>query len=143
MYWNNASWRYAPYSAHVEKRSQATAGGNEALADEMLDMLVKGLDNDLETLQRHARHDYHKGLLERVHRLHGSCRYCGVPELEESCYQLESLLKKNDQIDTSDIQGQLKHPFSAIQRLQHWYHKNSYSENKSMESRLPLQTVDS
>ncbi|MET4758904.1 response regulator [Endozoicomonas sp. NE40] len=125
------------------ERSIQLAGGNEALADEMLDMLVKGLDNDLETLQRHARHDYHKGLLERVHRLHGSCRYCGVPELEESCYQLESLLKKNEQIDTSDIQGQLKRLFSAIQRLQHWYHKNSDLENNNIYSSLPLQAVDS
>ena len=98
----------------------------------MLDMLVKGLDNDLETLQRHARHHYHKGLLDRVHRLHGSCRYCGVPELEESCYQLESLLKQDESIDMSKIQTQLKHLFSAIQRLHHWYQENS--ENKNMES---------
>ena len=124
------------------ERSIQLAGGNAALADEMLDMLVKGLDNDLETLQRHARHNYHKGLLERVHRLHGSCRYCGVPELEKSCYQLESLLKQDRQIDTSNIQAQLKHLFSAIQHLQHWYLKHSDSKNKSMESCLPLQAVD-
>ncbi|UYM16530.1 response regulator [Endozoicomonas euniceicola] len=122
------------------ERSIQLAGGNTALADEMLDMLVKGLDNDLETLQRHARHHYHKGLLDRVHRLHGSCRYCGVPELEEGCYQLESLLKQDESIDMSEIQTQLKHLFSAIQRLQHWYQENS--ENKNMESYSHLQKVD-
>ena len=109
------------------ERSIQLAGGNAALADEMLDMLVKGLDNDLETLQRHARH-YHKGLLDRVHRLHGSCRYCGVPELEESCYQLESLLKQDEPVDDPDIQKHLKRLFSAIDNLRSWY-----LENKKIE----------
>ncbi|WP_061509553.1 Hpt domain-containing protein [Endozoicomonas montiporae] len=110
------------------------AGGNADLADEMLDMLVKGLDNDIETLQRHARHHYHKGLLERVHRLHGSCRYCGVPELEESCHQLESLLKQDEQTDNPDVEKLLNRLLAAIDNLKGWYRAHQPHEISAKET---------
>jgi two-component system sensor histidine kinase BarA len=35
-------------------------------------------------------------LIERVHRLHGATRYCGVPQLRAACQHSETLLKQND-----------------------------------------------
>ncbi|WP_372868209.1 Hpt domain-containing protein, partial [Pseudomonas sp.] len=35
-------------------------------------------------------------LIERVHRLHGATRYCGVPQLRAACQRSETLLKQND-----------------------------------------------
>jgi two-component system sensor histidine kinase BarA len=33
-------------------------------------------------------------LIERVHRLHGATRYCGVPQLRGACQRSETLLKQ-------------------------------------------------
>ena len=35
-------------------------------------------------------------LIERVHRLHGATRYCGVPQLRAACQRSETLLKQDD-----------------------------------------------
>ena len=34
--------------------------------------------------------------IERVHRLHGATRYCGVPQLRAACQRSETLLKQQD-----------------------------------------------
>ena len=50
-------------------------------------MLLTGLDSDLHIIRESLEQNDHEALLERVHRLHGACRYCGVPQLEESRYR--------------------------------------------------------
>lgn len=34
-------------------------------------------------------------MIERIHRLHGATRYCGVPQLRSACQRAETLLKQN------------------------------------------------
>ena len=34
--------------------------------------------------------------IERVHRLNGATRYCGVPQLRAACQRSETLLKQDD-----------------------------------------------
>ena len=72
------------------------AAGKEDLAVDMLAMLLAGLDEDRRAIQA-ARdaHDQH-ALLERIHRLHGATRYCGVPQLRAACQRSETLLKQED-----------------------------------------------
>ena len=46
------------------------------------------------TLARDANDN--NALIERVHRLHGATRYCGVPQLRAACHRAETLLKQDD-----------------------------------------------
>lgn len=99
------------------------AGGNRSLAEEMLGMLLDGLPEDLNTIQKSIELKDHNALLERVHRLHGACRYCGVPELMNACQQLETLLKKKNSLKSSKIQEGIKQLTDSIHRLQSWSEK--------------------
>lgn len=64
-------------------------GGNPAIADELLGLMLKDLP-----AQRHAllsaHHDGdHDELRRRAHRLRGSASCCGMPRLEGACQSLE------------------------------------------------------
>jgi len=72
------------------------AAGKADLAQEMLAMLLTSLDADREAIlqARHLRDN--TALIERVHRLHGATRYCGVPQLRAACHRSETLLKQDN-----------------------------------------------
>ncbi|PYC27333.1 hybrid sensor histidine kinase/response regulator [Aquipseudomonas alcaligenes] len=72
------------------------AAGKADLAADMLSMLLAGLPADRQAI-RQAREAGERGaLIERVHRLHGATRYCGVPQLRAACQRSETLLKQDD-----------------------------------------------
>lgn len=72
------------------------AANKADLAADMLAMLLASLEADRLAIT-HAReaNDNH-ALIERVHRLHGATRYCGVPQLRAACQRAETLLKQDD-----------------------------------------------
>ncbi len=72
------------------------AAGKADLAADMLGMLHASLESDRAAI-RQARDDADRAaLIERVHRLHGATRYCGVPQLRAACQRSETLLKQDD-----------------------------------------------
>ena len=78
--------------ANGEAQCYTTAGGNRALADELLDMLLAELPAQRQAIQRaYLDHDM-LSLHSQVHRLHGSASYCNVPDLKDSAAALESAL---------------------------------------------------
>lgn len=103
------------------ERSVRLAGGNKELAREMLEMLLQELKDDRKVIRQHIREGNHKGLLERVHRLHGASRYCAVPRLETCCYQLENLLKQRDSLADPDVKKSVSELRQAITQLQEWH----------------------
>ncbi|MDB5979235.1 MAG: barA 4 [Pseudomonas sp.] len=89
------------------------AAGKADLAADMLAMLLASLDTDREAI-RSAREAHDKlALIERVHRLHGATRYCGVPQLRAACQRSETLLKQ----DSSEAEAALDELSMAINRL--------------------------
>jgi two-component system sensor histidine kinase BarA len=76
-------------------------------------MLLASLDADREAIQQAAQNGDRSALLERVHRLHGATRYCGVPQLRAACQRSETLLKQNDPA----AEQALKELDAAITRL--------------------------
>ena len=72
------------------------AAGKADLAADMLSMLLASLDTDREAIRQARDNRDREALIERVHRLHGATRYCGVPQLRAACQQSETLLKQND-----------------------------------------------
>lgn len=72
------------------------AAGKADLAADMLAMLLASLAADREAIRQAREADDHGALIERVHRLHGATRYCGVPQLRAACQRSETLLKQHD-----------------------------------------------
>ncbi|TRX75579.1 response regulator [Pseudomonas mangiferae] len=72
------------------------AAGKPDLAADMLNMLLASLDSDREAIRQARDGEDRVALIERVHRLHGATRYCGVPQLRAACQRSETLLKQED-----------------------------------------------
>ncbi len=110
-----------PSNSPVDTRKGVElAAGDEALAQEMLTMLIAELDDDLDILQAGWRAKDFSVVLERVHRLHGACRYCGVLELVNVCNRLETRLKKYNTLISPEIQEDFQQLIDAIGRLKEW-----------------------
>ncbi|VVM47160.1 Signal transduction histidine-protein kinase BarA [Pseudomonas fluorescens] len=89
------------------------AAGKADLAADMLAMLLASLEADREAIRCARESNDHNALIERVHRLHGATRYCGVPQLRAACQRSETLLKQQDPKAT----GALEDLDRAINRL--------------------------
>ena len=60
----------------------------------MLAMLLASLEADRDAIRQARNAKDTNALIERVHRLHGATRYCGVPQLRAACQRSETLLKQ-------------------------------------------------
>jgi two-component system sensor histidine kinase BarA len=89
------------------------AAGKADLAADMLSMLLAGLPGDRQAIRQARDSGERNSLIERVHRLHGATRYCGVPQLRAACQRSETLLKQNDPA----AQQALDELDAAIERL--------------------------
>ncbi|MDD2057895.1 response regulator [Pseudomonas sp. GD03860] len=72
------------------------AAGKPDLAADMLAMLLASLESDREAIRAARDAADRNGMIERVHRLNGASRYCGVPQLRAACQRSETLLKQDD-----------------------------------------------
>ena len=89
------------------------AAGKADLAADMLSMLLAGLPGDRQAIRQARDAGERTALIERVHRLHGATRYCGVPQLRMACQRSETLLKQDD----PEAQRALDELDAAIERL--------------------------
>ncbi len=97
-----------------EEEGLRLAAGKADLADDMLGMLLQSLEGDRRTIREARQARDRQALIERVHRLHGATRYCGVPQLRNACQQSETLLKQNH----PDSEAALDELDAAIERLE-------------------------
>ncbi len=79
------------------------AGKKPELANEMLAMLIENLPKDLSELSHLFEQKDFEALLEKVHYIHGACRYCGVPALRQATMEFEILLK-NGKLENLDVE---------------------------------------
>ncbi|UFH48359.1 ATP-binding protein [Pseudomonas sp. KNUC1026] len=89
------------------------AAGKADLAADMLAMLLAGLDDDRQAIRLAHDDRDEEALIERVHRLHGATRYCGVPQLRGACQRTETLLKQQ----SPAAEAALEELDQAIRRL--------------------------
>lgn len=87
--------------------STKLAGNKREFAEEMISLLVKNLTTELGVIEQFYANKKHMELLHRVHRLHGTLCYCGLPRLKTVVTQLESALKSNIMIDLTSLLNQL------------------------------------
>nr|WP_290446751.1 response regulator [Pseudomonas guariconensis] len=71
------------------------AAGKPDLAADMLAMLLASLETDRESIRVARELGDRTAMIERVHRLNGASRYCGVPQLRAACQRSETLLKQD------------------------------------------------
>ncbi|WP_440874380.1 two-component sensor histidine kinase BarA [Thalassotalea sp. PLHSN55] len=75
------------------------AGNKEALAKEMLIGLVKSLPESKQAIEEALACQDSQQLKTLIHKLNGACCYSGVPSLAKITQQLETALKKDDNLE--------------------------------------------
>ena len=63
------------------------------LAREMLQMLIAFMPEVRNKVEEQLVGEQPEGLVDLIHKLHGSCSYSGVPRLKKLCHTLESQLR--------------------------------------------------
>ena len=111
------------------------AGGKPDLAEELFSMLLEQLIQDRRELPALMDAGNREELLERVHKLHGATRYCGVPELRGAAEQLETALKQ----DKDDVRVLFDQFLAAIDRIQHWCEHSNWQALFREEARIKNQ----
>ncbi|PVZ85711.1 two-component sensor histidine kinase BarA [Serratia sp. S1B] len=70
------------------------AANKEDLARDLLQMLVEFLSQVSERVKALLDGESDEGILDLIHKLHGSCSYSGVPRLKQLCFYLEQQLRQ-------------------------------------------------
>jgi two-component system sensor histidine kinase BarA len=104
--------------------SIALAAGKADLAEELFSMLIEHLIDDREAIQEHFENDERDSLLNRVHKLHGATRYCGVPELRHYSESFETSLKLDAEPAYQEFSGLM----AAIERVLTWSENNDWQQ---------------
>ncbi|VAW62297.1 BarA sensory histidine kinase (= VarS = GacS) [hydrothermal vent metagenome] len=73
------------------------AGGNEDLANELFPMLISELPEHKKNLLRAKENNDNDNLKKHIHKLHGGCKYCGVPALRNASANLENIIDQKQQ----------------------------------------------
>jgi two-component system sensor histidine kinase BarA len=78
------------------EQGKQLAGGNEQLAGELFDMLIKELPGHREHIDRAKQSNSLSDLKYTTHKLHGATSYCGVPLLRKLSRQLEDIIDRRE-----------------------------------------------
>lgn len=97
------------------------AGGREALALEMLGLLIESLPESEAGIRRAWQARDNEAMLDGVHYLNGACRYCGVPRLALLVEALETRIRVSG---LSQLEEDVDALFAAIDSLIQWSHSD-------------------
>ena len=95
------------------------------LAEDMFTMLMNSLDKDMEQILEAWEEEKMDVLLEKVHRVHGASRYCGVPALRSTLEQFETALKA---AQTGLLPQMMRQLVGDVKNLQEWTENNDWRE---------------
>ena len=89
--------------------------GNEAMAKEMLQLLVETLPNELKSFQTAYEQRDWQVIKNLAHKLHGATCYCGVPRLKQACTHLETYLQTPERNQREELYQQLLKEIETLQ----------------------------
>lgn len=95
------------------------------LAEDMFTMLLDSMSKDMEVAMEAWEEENLDLLLEKVHRIHGATRYCGVPCLRSTLERFETSLKSGNSGDYPALMRQLTEDAAT---LQNWAHTNNWRQ---------------
>lgn len=93
------------------------ANYKQDLACDMFSMLLQSLQRDSAAALEAWEAENFDELLEKVHKIHGACRYCGVPRLRSAVCNFETELKSADRQQLPD---HMRHFMAEVDSLQQW-----------------------
>lgn len=70
------------------------ANNNQDLANELLELLIESLPQAQIDITNSFTANNYDDFYHQVHKLHGSCCYCGVPRLKKAAASLEKIIKE-------------------------------------------------
>lgn len=89
----------APLSVIDWNSALKQAANKPDLAQDMLSMLIDSIPELILLVDSAVNEDIdHDTLLHHIHKLHGSCSYCGVPRLKKICAVIEQALRSDQTI---------------------------------------------
>ena len=97
------------------------AGGREALALEMLGLLIESLPESEARIRRAWQARDNEAMIDGMHYLNGACRYCGVPRLALLVEALETRIRVSG---LSRLEEDVEALFAAIDSLIQWSHSD-------------------
>lgn len=105
-----------PNTVHWDEAlAMERAGHNAALADEIKQLLREDLASEKAAIWAAAKAQEWPQVLEKVHKLHGGCRYSGAVEVEAAAAALETALK--NQANAEELTAFTQHFIAAIEAL--------------------------
>jgi len=92
------------------------ANNNKELAFDLLKMLVSEIPKNKKNIMNMFNTNNYQELKDIIHKIHGSCCYCGVPKLKEAAHELENYLikTKDKELSESDKLRELVNNFICI-----------------------------
>lgn len=91
-----------------------TVGGNQALLDEMLSILVDGFSEEMTKLEKYYSEANWDGIQAIAHKIRGATSYCGTLRLKEACARLEKYIMNGQRELASDLYKQLLTEIEAV-----------------------------
>ena len=101
------------------EQGKKLAGNNQELANEIMEMLIKRLPKDLESINQLSQIPDYLALRNEVHKLHGAICYCGTPRLKATLMRLETDLKNNIMVDLPYLLDRLNDEVQSV--LDHYH----------------------
>lgn len=92
------------------------SNGNADLAIELMQKLIASLPDYLTKIRKLFETNQLEELEAIVHKLHGACHYCGVPELRSASKHAEKAIK----LDLDSLPKEIETLINAIHKLQNW-----------------------
>ncbi len=97
-------WRTRPQFTHFDLRTLnwelclTQANHKTELALEMLQMLQDSLPETMSTIETALGENAQSTMLSAIHKLHGASCYCGIPNTQRLCQEIESALKHHTRV---------------------------------------------
>ncbi|WP_419811244.1 ATP-binding protein [Bacterioplanoides sp.] len=101
------------------------ANYNLELAIDMFSMLLNSLQRDSDAALEAWELEDFELLIEKVHKIHGACRYCGVPLLRQTVNDFETELKSGGK---RQLPEHMRNFMAQIQTLQQWAEDNNWQQ---------------
>jgi HPt (histidine-containing phosphotransfer) domain-containing protein len=111
----NPAGRVASDLVHDANLALDLAGGDAALAADLMAALLDGLPDEMESLRARLAESDWPGLAEYAHQVRGATHYCGVPALDTAIESLERAAQISDGPRCAEVFTQIE---IQVRRLQ-------------------------
>jgi HPt (histidine-containing phosphotransfer) domain-containing protein len=96
------------------QRAKELMNGDMQEAETLLRQLLAYMPTTMRQILKAAKANDLEKLLQHVHKLHGACSYCGVPRLKSAAKNLETAIRKQQNMQIADLTLHLENECKAL-----------------------------